>query len=383
MISLEIAATIAFFGVVGALLVIDRKNVQFQYGIILRKWKFGVEAIDRLVGKTKKFLTNVGDVSICLGLVAGLVGIAFLFYSIVSVQQSFMLVLPTVGSFRYPGPVLSIPFWYWLIGVFVIITSHESMHAVFARLAKVPIKTYGIITLLVLPIGAFVDPDMKKVKKLKLAEKLRIYSAGSFANLVVGFLVFLIAFASFSMFGALTESVGIKIGSTISGTPAHEAGVSGILYKIDNTSINSTQGLSLFMEKILPGENLTLYTTEGIFPIKTINHPENKSLPFMGIGNLTNVYRYKRMFTGYVPETVLNGIFVWLNLLSWLLVLNIGVAIFNMLPVRPLDGGLIYEEIFKKKFGRKGKKIMRIVELTMLALIIFNLFIMYLIRTFI
>jgi membrane-associated protease RseP (regulator of RpoE activity) len=103
----------------------------------------------------------------------------------------------------------------------------------------------------------------------------------------------------------------------------------------------------------------------------------------MGIGNLTNVYRYKRIFTGYVPETVLNGIFVWLNLLSWLLVLNIGVAIFNMLPVRPLDGGLIYEEIFKKKFGRKGKKIMRIVELTMLALIIFNLFIMYLIRTFI
>lgn len=383
MISLEVAATIAFFCIVGALLVIDRKNIQFHYCVILRKWKFGAEAIDKIVKRGEKFLTNLGDVSVCIGLLAGIAGIVLVLYSTASIQQAFMLVLPTVGGFRYPGPVLSIPFWYWLIGVFVVITAHESMHALFVRLANVEIKTYGIITLLVLPIGAFVDPDMKRVKSLDLRKKLRIYSAGSFANIIVGLLVYLIAFASLNIFSMLTESAGVRIGSTIAGTPAEEVGLSGILYRIDNTSIKNTHDLSVFMEKILPGSNLTVYTTEGTFKITTIGHPENKSLPFIGIGNLTNVYAYKRMFTGYVPEAVVNGMLVWFNLLFWLFVLNTGVAVFNMLPIRPLDGGLMYEEVLKKKFGRKGKQVMRVLEAVMVVLIVFNLFVMYLIRTFV
>jgi membrane-associated protease RseP (regulator of RpoE activity) len=61
---------------------------------------------------------------------------------------------------------------------------------------------------------------------------------------------------------------------------------------------------------------------------------------------------------------------------------NIGVGIFNMLPLRPLDGGLMYEEIFKKKFAQ-NRIIMRVLEGIVLALIIFNLFVIYAIRLFI
>jgi membrane-associated protease RseP (regulator of RpoE activity) len=256
------------------------------------------------------------------------------------------------------------------------------MHALFARLAKVPIRNYGVVTFLVLPIGAFVDPDAKKIKSSSFEEKLRIYAAGSFSNFIVGFLVYLIAFGTVTAANTFMESVGVKIGSTIQGTPAYNASVSGILYKIDETNITSVSDLTNFLENLTVGKEITLYTDEGEFKLKTVGRPENQSLPFIGISNLTNVYKYKTLFSGYVPSFVVSSIQTWLNLLFWLFIFNIGVGIFNMLPLRPLDGGLMYEEIFKKKFAQ-NRIIMRVLEGIVLVLIIFNLFIIYAVRLFI
>jgi len=382
MISLEITATLVFFGVVGFLILLDRKNVQFQYGIVLRRWKYGINAIDSFVKKNEKFLKNVGDASVVICLAASIASIGFLLYGVTKLQPSLGLVLPTVGEFRYPGPVISVPFWYWIVGVFVVLTVHESMHALFARLAKVPIRNYGVVTFLVLPIGAFVDPDAKKIRSSSFEEKLRIYAAGSFSNFIVGFLVYLIAFGTVTAANTFMESVGVKIGTTIQGTPAYNASVSGILYKIDETKITSISDLTNFLENLTVGKEITLYTDEGEFKLKTVGRPENQSLPFIGISNLTNVYKYKMLFSGYVPSLVVSSIQTWLNLLFWLLIFNIGVGIFNMLPLRPLDGGLMYEEIFKKKFAQ-NRIIMRVLEGIVLALIIFNLFVIYAIRLFI
>jgi Zn-dependent protease len=382
MISLEIVATIVFFGVVGSLILLDRKNIQFQYGIVLRRWTYGIKAIDAIVKKNEKFLKNVGDASVVICLAASIVSVGFLFFGLIKLQPSLGIVLPTVGEFRYPGPVISVPFWYWIVCVFVVLTAHESMHALFARLAKVPIRNYGIVTFLVLPIGAFVDPDAKKLKSSGFKEKLRIYAAGSFSNFIVGFLVYLIALGSLALANMFIESVGVKIGSTIPGTPAYNASVSGILYKIDETKITSISDLSNFLENLTVGKEITLYTDEGEFKLKTVGRPENQTLPFIGISNLTNVYKYKLFFSGYVPSFVVSGIQTWLNLLFWLLIFNIGVGIFNMLPIRPLDGGLMYEEIFKKKFAQH-RIIMRVLEGIILVLIIFNLFVIYAVRFFI
>src|SRR5438445_5068790 len=102
-------------------------------------------------------------------------------------------VLPSAGGVTVPGTV-SIPFWYWLFAIFPLIFVHESMHAIFARLEKIKIMSYRILLLLVLPIGAFVDPDMESTKKLPSVKKLRIFSAGSLGNYLLVLLVILILF---------------------------------------------------------------------------------------------------------------------------------------------------------------------------------------------
>ena len=382
MVNLELLGMLIFFSVVGLLIIIDRKNIKFYYGVVMRRWKFGPELIDKVVAKHGKLLYKIGDIAVCIGLVAGIIGIAGLIYSIV-IRQEAMLVLPSAGGYEYPGPVLSVPFWYWLVAIFVIITVHEGMHALFARLAKIPIKEAGIITLLVFPIGAFVEPDMKKVKRLVFEEKLRIYAAGSFGNLLAAGVVFLIILSSTFLVESLVEKAGVRIGSTAAGMPAEAAGVSGILYRINDTDIKSISDLRDFMKNVSVGSELVLYTTEGIFKLKTVPNPENESLPYIGITNLTNAYLYKRIYTGYVGDAALNCINIWFNLIFWIFLLNLAVATINMLPLRPLDGGLMYEEILKKKFGRKGGKIMRSLETFVFGLLLFAVFGVYIIKQFI
>jgi membrane-associated protease RseP (regulator of RpoE activity) len=383
MIDLEVITTFAFFLIVSILIILDRKNIQFQYGIILRRWKRGVKILDKIVKKGEKFLKNVGDAAIVICLMASFIGIGFLLYSVIRLKPSLGIVLPTAGAFRYPAPIISVPFWYWLVSIFIVLTAHESMHALFIRLAKVPIKNYGIVTFLALPIGAFVDPDTKRLKSSSFEEKLRIYAAGSFSNFIVALFIYLLAFCSIAVINAFIESTGVKIGSTIPGTPAYNASISGILQKIDNFRIKSISDLDAFLKNASVGQEITVYTDKGVYSIKLIGRPENETLPFIGIANLTNVYEYKWIFSGIVPDFVISSIQTWLNLLFWLFLFNTGVGIFNMLPLRPLDGGLICEEILNRKVGKKSKVLMRAIELIVLVLVVFSLFVGFISRTFI
>jgi len=60
--------------------------------------------------------------------------------------------------------------------------------------------------------------------------------------------------------------------------------------------------------------------------------------------------------------------------------LNVGVGVANMLPIKPLDGGLLFEEIFKKIFKTHGELAMKILTFVTIVLILFNLFGIGLIR---
>jgi len=373
MLDLEIISTLVFFGLIGILLIKDRKKVQFYYGIIIRRWKRGKEIIDKIVKNHEKFLTIVGNLAIIVGIVASLVGIYFLVSWTLKLKQAFAFVLPTVAGFTYPGPIISIPFWYWIIGIFVIIASHETMHAIFARREKIPIKNYGVLLLLVFPVGAFVDINMKKVKKLKLVKKLRIYAAGSFGNFLVALITFLILTASADLSNQLMENVGIKF-ETLPSTPAGEANLSGIIYQINNQTIRDVSDLVNVLNKTEVGKNLTILTTIGSFTIKTIEHPEVEGRAYMGITQIADVYRYKAIFSGYVPDQIINSLLVWYRLLFWLTILGVGVGMANLLPMKPFDGGYIFEEFFNRIFGKKGRIAISICSLIIFGLILINLF---------
>ena len=379
---LEIVSTLAFFTLVGIMLWRDKKKVEFNYGIVIRRMYSGRKALDSIVKKHKRMFKFLGDAGVFFAVVTAIVGVGLLLvYPLIFQTKSFGLVLPTVSTFRYPGPIISVPVWYWLIAVFIIMACHETMHAIMSRLAGISIKNYGLMFLLVLPIGAFVDPDMKRVAKLKLMPKLRIYAAGSFGNFIVGIIMILLFLSTRWVTAQSVEFAGIKFDSTAEGSPAHAVGLSGEIYRIDNASINSIQDLRNFLVETEPGETVNILTTEGEFQLTVVESPYAENMSYLGVEDVTDVYKYSTgPYVGKdVPDLLVNSLLSWFSLLMWVSVLSLGVAIVNLLPMKPLDGGYIFEELAKERFGKSAKRLTKIVTISTALLLIFNLIVLDLI----
>jgi len=372
---LETLSTIAFFAVISILLIKDRRNVEFQYGLIIRRMQKGKRAIDKFVKGRRRVLRLIGNVAVATGIAAAFVSLYFLIQFTLSLQQAFKIVLPSVGKISYPEQVMPMPFWYWIVGVFVIIASHETMHAVFARLERVRIKSYGFLLLLFFPIGAFVDPDMKEVARLKPLKKLRIFAAGSFGNFIVGLLIFLIFISSIRTTDYFMETVGVGFKDTIPGTPAHDVGLNGIIYQIDNESVRDVFDLGLVLAKRPPGSFITILTNTGEFKLTTVEHPDIPNASFIGIAEPTTIYKY-RFSNLLVPTFITNTMLAWFRLLFWLFILSVGVGLTNMLPMKPFDGGYIFEELFNLllKSKKNGKTAITITSAIIGSLLLVNLF---------
>ncbi len=288
-------------------------------------------------------------------------------------EGSFKIILPPIPGIEqyYPDVVFKFPnFWFWLIPIFLIIFFHESMHAVLARLEKIPVRGYGLILLLVIPIGAFVRPDEKKFKKLKTFKKLKIYAAGSMGNFILALIVAGLLFGTDYVSSNIFETDGVLINSLSFNSPAHNASLSGVIIKINDVDIDNTFNLTNAMKNVQPEDTVYIETTTGQYNIKTIPSPENSSRPYLGV-QVSNALKYKIFSNDYTPDFVINSIVSWKLLLIFTFILSIGIGIFNMLPIPLLDGGLFYREIFIKYFGEKiGKKLITFVSLLVVALLI-------------
>ncbi len=374
MVNFEIVSLVVFISIVGLLLLKDRKNLTFHYGIIIRRWDRGLHLIDRFVKRYPRFLTLVGNFAVVIGVIAGLVGVVTLIFLTVGLRQDTRLILPTAGGYQIPGPVLSVPFWYWLIAIFIIIVTHETMHAVYARLEKVPVKNYGIMMLLLLPIGAFVDPDMKKVKRLDLLKKLRIFVAGSFINFIVAIVAFGIFISSAFAFGMITKPAGISIDSVAEGSPADKAGLEGTIHKINDAPINDVADFVEALNGTEAGDIVSIATDKGNYEIVLGKHPEIENKSYVGV-TVRSIYEYNAFgIDGAVPLIFMRIFLTVLSFLNWLFFLSSAIGVVNLLPIKPFDGGLFFGAILTRFFKHKGDMIINITSVVLLGLLLFNLF---------
>ncbi|MGC9309735.1 MAG: site-2 protease family protein [Candidatus Nanoarchaeia archaeon] len=176
-------------------------------------------------------------------------------------------------------------------------------------------------------------------------------------------------------------------------SPALRKEIKGVLKEIDNKEITNEEDLRAFLMKSEPGEKIEIMTTynEEKFSYELIldEHPSNKSKGFIGIGYLETgnedlTSRFIRFFTSFKDsstyyEPVWDGNFVIFiyNLIWWIMLINLLVALFNMLPLGILDGGrFFYLTILSltksKKLARYSFKFM-----TYLLLLVFILFMVF------
>ena len=138
--------------------------------------------------------------------------------------------------------------------------------------------------------------------------------------------------------------------------PAIKENISSIITKVNGVEIDSVNSLILELGKYPPGQEIALTTVEDegevTRNIVLEEHPEIPGRGYIGIGflnqersgilgNVVETLTFKEPNVYYEPK--FDGLSVFLyNLLWWLVLISLSVALVNMLPVGIFDGGRFF-----------------------------------------
>ena len=342
----------------------------------------GVEvAFPTLMWKTKRlrgFIDRLANISprfwrwfMNVGVVVSFVAMIFIAYSLVislaTITQapSVSLIIPGV---EVPGSPIFIPFFYGILGLATVIIIHEFAHGILARAEKIKIKSIGLLLFTILP-GAFVEPDEEDMKAAKKSSRMRIYAAGSIGNMSLFVVTFLLmTLISSVVIPGTFQEVGVEIDRVIIDAPADNILKPGMIIKsINGHSVSDAESYSVAVSTLKPNKTVTVVTDQGVVNFTAGKNPNNQSVGYMGVQAVKN-YEIK----SDVANTFGNQLpWVWFELssmLMWIAFLNLAVGLFNLLPMKPLDGGHLFEELLSYKLG---ENIVRPIVLVVSSLFIF------------
>lgn len=310
---------------------------------------------------------------VAVQLVEGIINL-FLHPSAVS-QMQFVLPIQTTSA-----PVFYVPIDFWLISIFVLLIVHEFSHAFVSRAEGIKVNSLGYGFMAVIPLG-FAEPDEKQLKKTESIKKSRIFSAGSFSNIIAAIIFMLLLTGTVFAVTAMYETDGVRYSTVVSGSPAEtHLPHNGTIKEINGVPIHNLNELATVMDRVSLGSEISVLINGQAYGITSAEDPKNSTRAFMGVSNLENVVVAKEKYAGIAGSGLASILLYVISLFKWLFLLNIGIGLFNLLPIKPLDGGLIFEEIIKCLWPKSWKPIYGAVAMATFGLILFNLFGSYLIR---
>ncbi len=392
----DLLFAILFYGLILVFYLRNKERFKVQGKVFfLYPTHIGLRLMDKIAKAFPKILRVLSYVSIFIGFT----GMGYIFYVLIKgtfslffVPTAIPAVAPVLPGIKIPGaPVLS--FFHWIIAIFVVAVVHEFSHGVFARLYDLKVKSSGFAFLGPI-LAAFVEPDEKHLAKAKSKEQLSVFSAGPFSNFVFGILFFLVfSFATGPIEARMIDADGIIVNQVMEGFPAEKIGLKApfVIKSINGEEVLNFVNFSRVVSGIKPGEEIALTTDKGSFEIITVKNPENESKGFIGISGFDQKTRINESFEKKYGDNVY-GVLHWINLLVvWLFIINIGIGLFNLLPLGPVDGGRMFFvvalSVFKDR--KKAQKVWNVVSMFCLLLIVINMLpwlsklVMFLLKPFI
>ncbi|ASJ05560.1 MULTISPECIES: site-2 protease family protein [Thermococcus] len=291
--------------------------------------------IDSLAQKSKRFWKVYADV----GIVLGFAGMAYVFYALLRTAMRTIQTGGEQSGVQLVIPGVTIPLWYGLIALAVVMVVHELSHGIVARAENLPLKSVGLVLLAVIP-GAFVEPDEEELERAPLRSRLRVYGAGSLANIVTAFIALLII--NFAITPVL-QPAGILVSGVLEDGPAFGVLQEGdIIIAMDGHQIKDMEEFINFMNTTKPGQVVTLTVLrngeELNLQLKLGAHPENPEKGYIGI------YPAQHVVSKIGYENIVLPLFFTFY---WIYVLNIGIGLMNLFPLVPLDGGRMLDDVVK------------------------------------
>ena len=403
---------IVFIAGMSYLLYKDRNKIERTSILFYRRTKNGIDKIDAIQKRFPRFWKAYGWGAAISGVLSMILAAVYIgnqyikVFQVGSIKESGLsAVLPgLVSESSFQPGVSFIPVEYWLIGIAVLMTVHELSHGIVARSEGFEINSVGWIVLGIFP-GAFVEPKGEKMlpgdeeeqedeedsededkedsdntglwDQGSLSSRIKVLGAGSFANYLTA-IVFMIA--AIGLTSAVAQP-GDMVYVAQDNEPAAQAGMNnGTLYSFNGEQLNSREQLIQLTQDLEPGQNVTLNTSEGVFTVET---RARNTTPQGGIPGIYTWDKGPQETEGYIgilfgqrselnePFQPYEGFLTWLiSMFETIAVLNIGIGLVNMLPIKPLDGGQILGGVIDKYLGEKPSMAFNYVSLAGMILLL-------------
>lgn len=378
--------------------VLHRRGLLEPYGLhpspppagpfLMWKTVRGRKLIERLA-RPMRFWRVFGDVSIVLVALTMAGTTILLMWEATLVQSAAIRGNPPAPEalLGLPGINPIIPLGYGILGLAVAIILHEFAHGILSRVAKINIRSLGLI-FLIFPIGAFVEPDEAELRALPRRQRARLYAVGPATNVLLAIL-FAALFSSLMATSVTPVHSGVGVVGFTDPSPAALAGMRPytIITSLNNTPVTTynefidalsrvqvnttipvvafdptTGGSTTYSVTPVSKNPATGRTALGIFGFDVsteIYHPLTNpdkfggvprallayvSLPFSGHSPIDDPST--RFYQVHGPWAAVPAPLLWLlaNSLYWLFWLNLMLGATNALPAVPLDGGYIFRD---------------------------------------
>ncbi|MFZ8792490.1 MAG: site-2 protease family protein [Acidilobaceae archaeon] len=268
--------------------------------------------------------------------------------------EGFVPLLPGITIPLDELPLLLVP-----IGVAILF--HELAHALVARAVGVSVRDAGFILLAFIP-GAFVEPDEGELRRAPLASRLKVYSAGVAANVILAVVALgLLALAAPALHN------GVLVLDVEGGSPADLGGLRRgmVVVEVNGVNIRSLNDFIRVLDELRVrdrGRTVTLNLKvlhEGREEVVTIVKPEG--LERLGV-------RVEQSYSLKIPVTMLQVLFI----------INVALALVNAAPILiptpagaiASDGAHLVGDLIAATLGEKTRPLVTAVGLATLLLIV-------------
>ena len=370
----------------------EQRRVDFSFPILTVRTQLFSGVFDRLGAfRLSRWLSWVALAIVPV--VAG-IGLYFLINSLVSLlwNPAAASAAREAGPGAYlllPGVNPYLPILYGWFAIFCAIAIHEGAHGVAARSLGLKVKSSGLLFLLFIPIGAFVDVDEEELKKASGKDSSRVLAGGVGGNIVLASVCLIVVLL---IVGGLSPIVnGVYVGNVSEGMPAEAAGLlpGDVLVSVDGVPINNTDDLRVLLDSKAPGDLVEVTVARGDLwrnqysTVLNLTMSDNRTVMGVGVSDLMTEQRLKVYQTltpqglvlYLIPPALAPGLVpfsdfltpfytswlgpnwaVYANIFFWIWFVNVNVAIFNALPIYPLDGGRMFNIALKKIVHRKNSE---------------------------
>ncbi len=312
-----------------------------------------------------------------------------------------------------PGLNPYLPITYGWVALIITIIIHEAGHGIVARVYNIRVDSTGIVLLLGLPIGAFVNIERDELNRATLKQKSAVLTAGPLNNMILAGASLLALFLVISTLNPLppdpnAPQFGVMVMSVNPGTLAESVGMEpgSVIQYVAGQEVRSLEDLGNYLRASSGSTvDVTWINKAGDTVTRPVTLPPDveKGKAILGVtvtllspDPQAVLDRYKGAFgsnplalllpptmqQGAVPysdlmapkyeSSVLGSAFAPLaNLLFWLWFINFNVGIFNALPIGPLDGGQLYGALIEKHAKSKvlAKNANMLLTLVMAAIV--------------